>query len=483
MKLISYFKGKIRPAFLIFFAAFLIRALHLAASKEILSFEFRLNDGIFFDALATALVQGVHNTNQPVVGLSPAYVGFLFFFQKLFGHDLLWPRLAQIILGSFSCVGLYQIARSLFGGRAGWIAGLLAAFCGIFIYFDMILIKASLANSLLIFFFWIFQRSLDSPVRAVSAGAALMAGCMLRMQLVMTLPWVMWVWMQTAWQKRKPFMALGLILFFVGMIATQVFFGVWFKSIMSRTQGVPPAEEVAAPQSGIHFYMGNHPHANGTYVRVEGIRPSAVGHVVDTRKIAEKNVGHSLNMREVNTFWMGAAVRTINLNPGRWLVLEAKKFFLIWNSYEIPNSQHYDYWRKFSPVLSMPLVSCGWLIPLALLGWIRLRKDSRPMIQLLKGFAVSYIVSLLLTFVTADYRLPLYPVWIIFAAFALDRVWVDLMEKRFDILKRMAVIFLLFFIFCNYETYLNKQNYNVNMQKRMNALMTSFKPRVQSGVS
>ncbi len=127
-------------------------------------------------------------------------------------------------------------------------------------------------------------------------------------------------------------------------------------------------------------------------------------------------------------------------------------------------------------MLSLPLVSYGWLMPLALLGWIRLRKDDRPMILYLKGYAVAYISGLLLTFLTSDYRLPLYPVWILFAAFALDQSWADLMQKRQRVLIKTAFIFLLFFTFCNYETYLNKQNYNAQMQKRMDQLLSPKKP-------
>ncbi len=464
------------PSFWVFFAAILVRVLHLISSSAILPYELRLNDGMFFDALAGALARGEHNSAMPVVGLSPAYVGFLYLFQKLIGPDLIWPRIAQIIIGSFACVGLQQITKNLFGSRAGWIAGLLAAFCGIFIYFDMLLIKASLSNSLFIFFLWIFQRGLESPLAAVPAGFAFMTACMLRMQMVMTLPWVLWVGIKEIWQKRQLKIAMGLILFLVAIVATEVAWGHWFQAAMARTKGVPTAQEVAAPQSGIHFYMGNHPNANGTYKRVQGIRPSAVGHVFDARKIAEEDLKKPLNMWQVNTFWTAQAIKSVVENPKRWIVLELKKFFLIWNAYEIPNSHHYDYWRKFSKVLSLPLVSYGWLAPLALIGWIRLRNDRRLMVSLLKGFAVSYILGLLLTFVTADYRLPFHPIWIVFSAFALDQIWNDLMEKRMIVLRNTAFVFLALFLFCNYQTYLSKSRYDQYMQKRFDTVLSPKKP-------
>ena len=79
---------------------------------------------------------------------------------------------------------------------------------------------------------------------------------------------------------------------------------------------------------------------------------------------------------------------------------------------------------------------------------------------------------------TADYRLPLHPIWIIFSAFALDQIWNDLMEKRMIVLRNTALVFLALFVFCNYQTYLSKFNYDTYMQKRFDTVLSPKKPEL-----
>lgn len=102
-----------------------------------------------------------------------------------------------------------------------------------------------------------------------------------------------------------------------------------------------------------------------------------------------------------------------------------------------------------------------------------LRKDSRPMISLLKGTAVSYMFALLLTFVTADYRLPLHSIWILFASFGVDRLIQNCQTSRYEDLKKAAVLFALFFIFCNYQTHLKKERYDSFLKKRHDTILTT----------
>ena len=466
-------------AWTVFASALAMRLLHLVSMAPTLGHEHRLNDGIYFDALAQALVQGSYDGKTPIVGLSPIYVGFLSGFYQWLGHNLLFPRLGQILLGSLACVGLQQISRNLFGERAGWTAGLLAAFCGVFIYFDAILIKASLMNSVWVLVLWAlslgFQRG--GWWQWAIAGAGYAAACMLRMQLFLIAPWILWVLLKNRANLKLRQIFLSILFFVIFAAAVPVLVGQWFNFSVSRTKNVPPAHEIAAPQLGIHFYVGNNPDANGTYKKVDGIRASAVGHVVDAKQLAEKEVGQKLDASGLNRFWLRRGIESICEAPWRWIQLEAKKFFLIWNTYEVANNQNYEYWKRYSFILGLPLVSYGWLAPLALLGWIGLRKDSRPMISLLQGTAFFYIAALMLTLVTADYRLPLHSIWIIFAAFAVERFIQNWQDGKVQVLRRSICLFILFFIFCNYQTYLPKYRYESFLHKRHDTILTAHETK------
>ena len=471
-------------AWAVFASALIVRLLHLASMAPILGYEHRLNDGVYFDALAQALVQGSYDGKMPIVGLSPIYVGFLSGFYEWLGHHLLFPRLGQIFLGSLACVGLQQISRNLFGERAGWIAGLLASFCGVFIYFDAILIKASLMNSVWILVLWAMSQGFQSGRwwKWALAGAGYAVACMLRMQLFLIAPWILWILFKNKINSNFKQTVLSILFFVIFAMAVPVLVGQWFKLSVERTKNIPPAYEIAAPQLGIHFYVGNNSAANGTYKKVDGIRASAVGHVVDARQLAEKEAGQKLDANGLNQFWLRRGIESIYENPWRWIQLEAKKFFLIWNTYEVANSQNYEYWKRFSFVLRLPLVSYGWLAPLALLGWIGLRKDSRPMISFLKGAAVLYVIALLLTFVTADYRLPLHSIWILFASFSVDRLIRNWQASQHDELKKAAALFAVFFVFCNYQTHLRKERYDSFLQKRHDTILNAQQTKEASSV-
>lgn len=316
-------------AWVVFVSALAIRLLHLVSMIPMLGYEHRLNDGIYFDALAQALVQGSYDGKTPIVGLSPIYVGFLTGFYQWLGHNILFPRLGQILLGSLACVGLQQISRNLFGERSGWIAGLLSAFCGVFIYFDAILIKASLMNSVWILVLWAMTLGFQSGSwwKWAVAGAGYAAACMLRMQLLLTAPWILWVLFKNKINSNFQQTLLRILFFGIFVAAVPVLVGQWFEFSVGRTKNIPPASEIAAPQLGIHFYVGNHSDANGTYKKIDGIRASAVGHVVDARQVAEKEAGKKLDANGLNRFWFERGIELIYANPWQWVQLEAKNFF------------------------------------------------------------------------------------------------------------------------------------------------------------
>jgi len=349
----------------------------------------------------------------------------------------------------------------------------LAAFCGVFIYFDAILIKASLMNSVWILVLWAMSHGFQKGGwwQWAVAGAGYAVACMLRMQLFLTAPWILWVLFKNKINSNFRQTFLRILFFGIFAAAVPVLVGQWFEFAVGRTKNIPSAYEIAAPQFGIHFYVGNNSNANGTYKKVDGIRASAVGHAVDVKRIAEKETGQKLDANGLNRFWLRRGIESICENPWRWIQLEAKKFFLIWNTYEVANNQNYEYWKRYSLILGLPLVSYGWLAPLALLGWIGLRKDSRPMISLLKGTAVFYIAALMLTFVTADYRLPLHAIWILFASFGADRLIHNWQANRHEEFKKAIALFLVFFIFCNYQTHLRKERYDSLLQKRHDTIL------------
>ncbi len=453
----------------IFGSALAIRLLHAISARNVFMYRHLIDDAFRFDAYAWKIATGAIRTEPLQVALTPVYLGFLAFFYKLFGHHGLCPRLIQILMGSVVCVFLYDTARRLWSERAARWTGLMAAFYGVFIFYDFEILKPSLTNFFLVLALYALTRSAKkpSPLIFFSSGLAMAFAVLLRMNMVLVLPFIACWILKTYLPSKKMTALAGLILFMAGYGACQMLWKTWFIQAV-------PNQPALFTESGIHFYIGNNPLATGTYKAVPGVAASPKGHTRDARRIAEEARQSSLNPAQVNQYWIRRALDYIRQNPGHWLRLCAKKTFLLLNSYEIPNNENYDYARIVSPVLGLPLVSAVIVIPLGLLGMVDSLKDKRPEIKLWLLFFAGYALSLILTFVTSNYRLPLYLPLLLFAGSALDN-GIQEFQQSAPQKRRWLLLFLVFWIFCNYETFLFKYRYDNFIQKRIQFYSTHHK--------
>ncbi len=453
----------------IFGSALVIRLLHALSASELFMYRHLIDDAARFDGYAWKIAAGTIRNEPLQVALTPVYLGFLAFFYKLFGHYWFWPRAVQILMGSLVCVLLYDTARRLWSERAARLTGLMAAFYGIFIFYDFEILKPSLTNFFLILAFYTLTRSREKPSFWIffSSGALMACAVLLRMNTVLVLPFVAFWILKTYLPTKKTAALAGLIFFLAGYSLCQTLWKAWFIQTI-------PNQQALFTESGIHFYIGNNPLATGTYKAVPGVAASPKGHTRDARRIAEEARQSSLNPAQVNQYWIQRAFDYIRQNPGKWLVLSAKKTFLLLNSYEVPNNENYDYARSVAPILGLPLVSAVLVLPLGLLGMLAALKDKRPAIQLWILFFTGYALSLILTFVTSNYRLPLYLPMLLFAGYALDNA-IQEFKQGVPQLQRWALFFLVFWIFCNYETFLSKYRYDNFIQKRIQFYSTPYK--------
>ncbi len=179
---------------------------------------------------------------------------------------------------------------------------------------------------------------------------------------------------------------------------------------------------------GENLFMGNHRHADGTWklppigARERADTPPALR--LAFREAAERATGRSLKPSEVSSFWSGRTLEEIRADPLHWLRLEAKKFGLFWNAYEVWNNRSIDVSRRFSWVLRLPLVSFGLLAPFSLIGLASTGRRWRELAPV-HATIVVYLATAMTFFVLSRYRLPGVVVLIPFAAFAA----VDLFDR------------------------------------------------------
>jgi tetratricopeptide (TPR) repeat protein len=172
-------------------------------------------------------------------------------------------------------------------------------------------------------------------------------------------------------------------------------------------------------QSGPNFFIGNNPHANGTYLPLRVGRGSPEYERQDATDLASRAAGRPLSPGEVSSYWTARALEYIRAQPLDWLALEARKMRLLWNATEVIDTESQQSHEDYSVPLRLlgRVAHFGVLLPLACLGiWITW--SDRARLSLIYAMGAAYVLSLLSFYIVARYRLPLVPFLIMFAAAA-----------------------------------------------------------------
>ncbi len=448
---------------LLFLAALVIRLLHLAALQH--TFEllpYFMGDALYYDVFAYKIATGKMAEYRHEVVYSPVFMTYLAAIYKLFGHHTILSRLGNVLMESAVCVFIYWTARTVWNHRAGLIAGIIAVFYGAYIFYSAELLKPSMGNFLMALCMLLLIRNARHPRlwQWLLAGALLSTAAFARKNLAIVAV-VIPVWIFTTFSKKHLMKSLIYILIFAGaMIVTHKSWMTWYRMIN-------PNQEAAFSESGIHFYIGTNEMAHGTYTRIPGIQPSAIGHTVDAKKVAQAETRRPMSYAEADRYWLQKGIAFIFAEPLKWLWLEAKKLFLMLNDYEVPNDENYDYTRKLSWVLALPFLSFGLIAPLGFMGIFLERNNRDPAVRLLIYYLAAYMVSLLLTFVTMAYRYPLHLPLILFAGLTLSRLPDLWREKQWGELKKSGLVFLILFIIGNANTFMPVVDYDHTTELRM----------------
>ena len=179
--------------------------------------------------------------------------------------------------------------------------------------------------------------------------------------------------------------------------------------------------------SGINFWVGNNPTANGYPKMPPGLRASQEGMLKDSITMAEKEVGKKLTRAEVSRFWKEKTDTYIRENRPAWLRLMAVKFGNFWNAYQYDDVGAMK--RLGDDGVLPPGLRFGFIAALGLAGFL-------PAIWLfprsrwVAAAVVLHMCALLPVFVTERYRLAAVPGLMILAALGLWQLWANLARGR-----------------------------------------------------
>lgn len=440
----------------VFVLALLLRMIYLLQVKSSPHFFSPTMDPLYHDVWAQNIAGG-NWIGGKVFFRAPFYAYFLAVVYKIFGHNYIIPRLIQHLVGSFSCVLVYHLGKKLFHRRVAIISGLLAAAYGMFWYYE----DELLLDSFLVFFdlllLVLLLRAREKPryTRWLLAGVVLGFSAITRPNILFFIPFV-WLWIFLVFRRIQPLKEITAYCaaFLIGGILI-------ISPVALRNLAVGKDLVLIASQGGINFYIGNNKNSDG----MSAIFYKEDWQYRDFQQTAEEEAGKSLKPSEISNYYYQKGIEFFVHYPIQAVKLLVKKLYLFWNRFEISNNQDIYFFRRYSSLIRLTPLGF-WLIgPLGLVGMIlslvgivKKKPDmTQPPSKSENGltispfkwnrslpiiFVFSYMITVVIFFVTARFRIPVIPFLIIFSGFALFWLFDRIVKK--DISSIGLFLFILF---------------------------------------
>ncbi|MCH8146392.1 MAG: glycosyltransferase family 39 protein [Planctomycetes bacterium] len=395
----------------IVFVAFGLRAVYVHQLSANPLFAHPEMDELYHDQWARNMVAGESFVDGPYFR-APLYPAFLALIYKIFGQSYMAPRMAQAVLGSLSCGLLFLVGWRVFGRAVAGVAGFLAAGYWTLIYFDGELLIPSLIIFLDLLLLLLLFHAARSPGKLLYAAVGIVLGlsAIARPNILLLAPVlaVCPLVLHRAMRKRSWAYSGMLTLGCVSIVAP----------IAVRNYVVGGDVVLISSQAGVNFYIGNNPKSDGHTAIVPGTPGGWWEGYYASIERAEQAAGRSLKPSEVSRYYFSQAADFITEQPTQFSQLFWKKLRLFWTRDEVSNNKGVYFWtEQFAPVMKYLPIGFGVVGPLGLLGLIlccRFRAER----FYISGFVLLYMLSVVLFFCTARYRMPVIPLLILLAVFA-----------------------------------------------------------------
>lgn len=195
--------------------------------------------------------------------------------------------------------------------------------------------------------------------------------------------------------------------------------------------------------SGINYWIGNNPTANGYPKFPPGLRASQEGMLKDSVTRAEEAAGHPLTRSQVSAYWSSKARSYIQTNSLAWLKLIGVKVRNFWSAFQYDDLSIVTTSREQAVIL--PGLSFGLVAALAAPGlvvsWRRFRTS-----RWIAAAVLLQMFALLPVFITERYRLAAVPGLLVFGACGLWQLGEFVFEGRY----KRTIIYVTILTFATY---------------------------------
>lgn len=377
-------------------------------------------DPLYYVEWARRIAGGDWLSGSQVFEQSPLYAYVLAGIFRLAGDGLMAPRLTQAVLGSLTCLLVYETARRTMGRSAALAAGLLGALYAPGIFYDGMIMKTGWAVFLTAAMALALVSS-EGSRRSLLLASGLLLGLasLVRDNLILLAP-LLALWLAADARLRGRMTAGGLreSASRIAWLAAGVILAI--APVTARNVAVSGEWVLTTSGGGEVFYIGNNPDADGRYSPPPFVRATSGLEHEDFRAEAARRLGRPLSRTEASRYWLGQGLRWIRENPRQYAVLLARKLLIFVNGYELPDNQNFDHHRRLVPALR-GLPTWTFLFPLASAGFVLTLSAWRDLLPL---YVVGggYLATVLMFFNFARFRMPLVPVLLVFAGAALARL-------------------------------------------------------------
>ena len=435
--------------------------------------------------LAKQVLDGNWGLGPGVYYVSPFYIYFLAAGLAVL-KSFTAVRVLQILLGTGSVAFLFFTARTWFGERAAWIAAALAALTGLFTFYEVLILQASVDAFLTSAALYFLTRGLlnvppkggsyraeeisDRPSGRASnpVASAFRRNIPFRRNLFFagTL-----FGLQTLNRPNIMLAALGIAL--VMLIVTRraapaavLVAGLALGLSPAAVRNAVVAHEwsVVSSHGGLNFYIGNRETATGFYMPVPGIKQTIAGQEKDARTVASRALGRPVTDAEASDYFFGLSRAWMTAHPGDALALFAKKLYYTFNAAHVPLPHSYPFYAYDVPTaLRFYIVGPWLLVPLGLVGLALGLRPPSPrggfgatgeipdrVYLVWVSFVPAYAAAVALFFVAERYRLPLLVPLCAGAGAAIDRAIAAVQARRWTALATIAAGAAVLAVFANW---------------------------------
>jgi len=382
--------------------------------------------------------------NRPYY-VAPFYMEALRLLYSLVGARPVFAMAIQFLLGSFSPLLIYWVARMFCSQRASILAAFLCAVNPLYIFYEGTLTKASISVFVVTLAMGVVLVASNSEKRRwlwwLLSGFLMGIVSLIRPNVLLFVPLAGLIILWSGRQLRLRVNMLDSIVWLLGV-------AIAIAPVTLRNFIVSHDRVLISSNGGFSLYVGNHSGAEAYYQPVPNVSDTIAGEAADTKRIAEKALQRKLKASEVSRFFCVQSLSAIKNDFAGFLRRLARKTLLVFNEVEIPHTENFYLMREFSPALRVPLVGYGSLLPFAIVG-LFISRGVRPAWSFINLFILSNVVGLIIFYVSGRYRLPITPFVLIYASIGLVWMWNVAKSKRFRQLIATIIVVTATYMICH----------------------------------